>query len=94
MSFGCLRMISFSGATPPSSINTRAKRSASETAYCRRGRSAPPEFAPTTSVNRWTVAAASALSAPGTAASVSARQTCDARRRAGIRDDRDVNFTV
>ena len=64
-SFGCLRTISLAGVTPPRSTSTRAKRSASETAYCRRGRSAPPEFAPMTSVNRCTGAAAAARLRPG-----------------------------
>jgi hypothetical protein len=38
------------GVTPPSSTMTLAKRSASDTAYFSISRSAPPKFAPMTSV--------------------------------------------
>jgi hypothetical protein len=49
-SFGCLNTVLCSGATPPRSTITRAKRSASDTPYFNSGRSAPPKFAPTISV--------------------------------------------
>jgi hypothetical protein len=57
-SFGCFSSTSFEGSTPPKSTMTRAKRSASEIAYCSRGRSLPPALAPMTSRNRCTGTAA------------------------------------